>query len=173
MNQKGIAPLVIVAIIIVVAAVAVGGIYVATRGGEGNGDGGGNGGGNGGGVGTATSLQFTVDSTVGEVSSTMTYKVKDIGSDDMKIRVDGTTAGQDFVLIVNGAQQRVWMYIAGQWTDYSDEFLSYWGAWSESFEGYQTELSGWTGGTWTSPDGTVTIRDVILNPSLSDSLFEH
>jgi len=34
-------------------------------------------------------------------------------------------------------------------------------------------LSGWTGGTWTSPDGTVTISNIQVNPSLADSLFQH
>jgi hypothetical protein len=91
----------------------------------------------------------------------------------MKVRVEGTTAGQEFVYIINGAQQKVWIYAAGQWIDMSGSFSEYWGTWEGAFEGYQTDLSGWTGGTYTSPDGTVTIHDIIVNPTLDDSLFVH
>lgn len=170
MNQKGIAPLIIVAIIVVVAVVAVGIVLVATRGGGGESGGGGEGGG---GVGEATSLQFAVDVATEGETYTMTFKAKDIGSNNMKIRVEGTAEGQEFIYIINGAQQKLWVYAAGMWVDLSDQFSDYWDMWSASFEGYQADLSGWTGGTWTSPDGTVTIRNIIVNPSLSDSLFEH
>jgi len=103
----------------------------------------------------------------------MTFKMKDIGSSGMKMRVEGTAAGQDFTYIINGTQQKVWEYVAGQWIDYSASFSTYWDTWTGTSGGYLTSLSGWTGGTWTSPDGTVTIHDIIVNPSLDDSLFQH
>jgi len=102
MNQKGIAPLIIVAIVVVAAVAVVGVVLVATRGGGGAGGGGGGcGGGGEGGAGTATSLQFTVDVTTGEEISTMIFKAKDIGSNNMKIRVEGTMAGQEIIYIIN------------------------------------------------------------------------
>jgi len=103
----------------------------------------------------------------------MTFKAKDIGSSSMRIRIEGTAAGYDFIYIINGANQTLWVYAMGQWTDMSSSFSTYWDTWTGAFEGYQTNLSGWTGGTYTSPDGTVTIHDIIVNPSLDDSLFQH
>jgi len=167
MKQKGIAPLIIVAIVVVVAVAGVGAYVVVSRGG-----GGGGGGGAGGDIASATSLSFNVDSTAGGVTSTMTFKAKDIGSSNMKIRIEGTAAGQEFKYIINGAQQKLWIYAAGQWMDLSSSFSEYWGTWNQAFTGYTGSLSGWTGGTWTSPDGTVTISDIVVNPDLSDSLFQ-
>jgi len=166
MNQKGIAPLIIVAIVAVVAVAAGVGIYAATRGGGG-------GGGGGEGISGAQSLQFDVNATVGGVSTTYTLMAKNIGTSNLMMKIDGTFAGQAIIYIVNGAQQKVWMYAAGQWTDLSEGFSTYWSQWSQTFQGYKTGLSGWTGGTWTSSDGTVTISNIQVNPSLSDSLFEH
>ena len=163
MNQKGIAPLIIVAIVAVVAVAAGVGIYAATRGGGGGGEG----------ISGAQSLQFDVNATVGGVSTTYTLMAKNIGTSNLMMKIDGTFAGQAIIYIVNGAQQKVWMYAAGQWTDLSEGFSTYWSQWSQTFQGYKTGLSGWTGGTWTSSDGTVTISNIQVNPSLSDSLFEH
>jgi len=55
--------------------------------------------------------------------------------------------------------------------DMSDYFSELWDELVSSFEDYRTELSNWTGGTWTSPDGSITISDIQVNPSLPDSLF--
>jgi hypothetical protein len=127
----------------------------------------------GGGVGSVTSLQFTVDATTEGMTSTITYKAKNIGSSNMKLRLEGTIAGQDIVYIINGELQKFWMYSSGVWMDMSAYFSQYWDIWESAFVGYQADLSGWTGGTYTSPDGTVTIHDIILNPVLDDSLFIH
>ena len=175
MNQKGIAPLIIVAIIVVAAVVAGAGIYVATRGGGeagggAGGGGGGEGGGEGGGIAGATSLQCDVAITG---SGTYTFMAKNIGTSNMMMRIEGTIEGQDMIFIINGAQHKAWVYAAGTWIDMSEYYSTYWSEWSSTFEGYETYLSGWTGGTWTSPDGTITISNIQVNPSLSDSLFEH
>ena len=164
MNQKGIAPLVIVAIVVIVAVAGVG-IYVATRGegvpGEGEG------------IAGATSMQCDVSSTVGGVTSTFTFKAKNIGTPNLMMRMEGTFAGQDSIYIINGAQQKAWTYVAGTWTDLSAQYLKLWDQWNQAFQDLQTGLSGWTGGTWTSPDGTATVSNIQVNLSLPDSLFEH
>ncbi len=126
----------------------------------------------GGGIGSATSLSFRVDGSVQGTSFSYTFKVKDIGSSGLKMRIEGTAMGQNVVTIVNGALHQAWMSAAGQWTDMSSYFDTYWDEWSTSVEGYQTGLSDWTGGTWTSPDGTITISDIQVNPVLADSLFQ-
>jgi hypothetical protein len=64
------------------------------------------------------------------------------------------------------------MYSGGQWIDLSSTYSTQWDQWSQSFAGYKESLSGWTGGTYTSPDGTVTISDIQVNPDLSNSLFQ-
>jgi hypothetical protein len=170
MNQKGIAPLIIVAIV-AVAAVAVGaGIFVATRGG-----GGGGGGGGGVDVSGATSLRFKVDTTVEGMSGTYTLSAKNIGSSNMMMRIEGTMSGQDFIYIINGAQQKLWVEMGGQWMDLSTNYSQYWDTWNQSFTGYKTQLAGWTGGDWTYTQSGVTVRiyNIEVNPSISDSLFVH
>jgi hypothetical protein len=168
-ETKGIAPLIIAVVVVVVVAVAGVGAYVLVSRGGGTGGGGGGGGGD---IGSATSLKFDVSSTTGGVSSSMTFYVKGIGSDAVKMRVEGTAAGQEFKLIINGEQEKVWMYIAGQWMDFSSSYSDYWEQWNSAFSGYKESLSGWAGsGTWTSPDGTVTISNIQVNPTLEDSLF--
>ncbi len=126
-----------------------------------------------GGIGSATSLSFKVTVTYQGAATETTFKAKDIGSSSMKIRMEGTAAGYEYIYIVNGAQQKAWMYAGGQWLDMSSTFSTYWSTWSQSFSGYQESLSAWTSGTYTSPDGSVTISDIQVNPSLDDSLFVH
>jgi len=79
------------------------------------------------------------------------------------------------IYIVNGAQQKAWMYSSNQWIDLSDGFASQWSTWSSTWEGYLKDLTNWSGGdfTYTSPvsGDTVKIYDVQINPQLPDSLF--
>jgi hypothetical protein len=166
MNQNGIAPLIIVAIVVAVAVVAGVGVYAATRSG---------GGGNGGGtdISGASSLQFDVNSTIENLSNVFTFYTKNIGTSNVMIRIDGTVSGEDVIYIINGAQQKVWFYTAGTWIDLSSSYSTYWETWSQSLQSYQYDLVGWSGGSWTSPDGSTTISNIKVNPSLSDSLFEH
>jgi hypothetical protein len=171
MNQKGIAPLVIVAVIAVIAVVAGVGVYAATRGGGGGNGGGGNGGGTD--ISGASSLQFDVNSTTENLSSAFTFYTKNIGTSNVMIRIDGTVSGEDVIYIINGAQQKVWIYAAGTWIDLSSSYSTYWETWSQSLQGYQSDLVDWSNGSWTSPDGSTTISNIQVNPSLSDSLFEH
>jgi len=166
-ETKGIAPLIIAVVVIVVVAVAGVGIYVATRGG---GTGGGGGDGTGGDVGSATSLSFDMTDT--SSASTLTFKAKDIGSSDMKMRIEGTAAGYDIIYILNGEQQSAWMYMAATgWVDVSSTFSTLWSTWNTAFSGYQTDLASWTSGSIVA--GTVTISNIQVNPTLADTLFTH
>lgn len=188
MNQKGISKLVIV-VIIVVAVLVVGVVaYLGMSGGgggNGTGDNGGNGGGgNGGGnggtttdVAGASSLQFSVSVTqTGVGQEVATYMVKNAGTSGMMMRIDMTdVSGENFIYIINGVQEKVWVYSEGEWTDLSVAYSTYWDTWNSAWEGYRTSLADWTGvGDWsyTTPDGEVSIYDIDVNPSLADSLFE-
>jgi hypothetical protein len=158
-ETKGIAPLIIAIVVIVVVAGVGVGAYVATRGG----------GGGGGNTGSATSLQCDVTDT--SSGYTLTLKAKDIGSSNMKMRID-MTAPTAMSIIVNGTQQTAWMQYGGTWTDLSSTFSTYWDTWNSSFTGYQTDLAGWTG-SGSITVGTVTFSNIQVNPSLDDSLFTH
>ncbi len=104
-ETKGIAPLILAIVVIVVVAGVGVGAYVVTRGG---GTGGGGGGG-GGGITGSKNLSFDVPAAGDSVS----YKVKDIGSTSMKLRVSMTVSGYDMIYIMDGAAQTVWVYTAG------------------------------------------------------------
>jgi hypothetical protein len=131
----------------------------------------------GGGVGSAASISFKEDITTEGTAITTTYSAKNIGSPQMKVRLEGTTAGEDFVYIVNGELQQAWMCFGGTWMDMSASFSDYWDLWAGSLEQGMGQLSGWTGEdyTYTDPTTGMTIRiyDVVLNPVLDDSLFIH
>lgn len=157
-ETEGVAPLILAVVVIVVAAGVSVGAYVVVKGG----------GGGGGGIGSATSSSFDV--TIAG-TGTYTFQAKDIGSNNLKVRVTGSAAGTDFIYIVNGATQTAWRDFGGTWTQ--EDFSTVWSTWETAFSGYQTELDSWMGGTYTSPDGTVTISNIQVNPSLDDSLFTH
>jgi hypothetical protein len=177
MNQKTLAIVVIAVVIVAVIGV---GAYWALSSGGGN-DGGDNNGGdtNGGtttGVADASSLQFSVDISGGESQGTYTYSAKNIGTSNMMIRIDISTADVDFDYIVNGAQQKAWTYVGGEWMDLSDAFSNEWDSWNLTLQDYTNNLSSWTGaGDWTYTDAngyTIRVYDITVNPSLADSLFE-
>jgi hypothetical protein len=166
-ETKGIAPLILAIVVIVVVAVAGVGVFVATRGG---GTDGGGGDGTGGDVGSATSLSFDITET--STGSAFTYKAKDIGSSNMKMRIEGTVSSYDIIYIINGATQTMWMYASGTWFDMSSSYSTYWDTYSTMLSGYQTDLGSWTG-SGSQTVGTVTISNIQVNPSLADSLFTH
>jgi hypothetical protein len=166
MNQKGIAPLIIVAVVAVVAVTAGVGIYVATRAGGGGGN-----------IAEATSLQFKADTTIQGVSGTYAFKAKNIGTSNMMMRIEGAYQGQNVIMIINGALQKLWMYGGGQWMDLSTNYLEYENTWTTAFQGYLTQLGGWTGCDWSYTDNstgiTIHLYNIVVNPSLSDSIFVH
>ena len=194
MDKKGMSKIVIVVIIVAILAVSSIAVYLAMSGGtdEGvNGDGDttdttDNGGttdttDNGGttvDVGGASSLQFKVNVDPADAESMeYTYMVKNAGTSSLMMRIEMQSADESFIYIINGAQEKVWIYSGDEWIDFSDAYPTYWDTWNSAWQGYQSSLLDWTGAgdwTYTTPNGdTVRIHDISINPSLADSLFEH
>jgi hypothetical protein len=181
-NKKGISTWVIVAIIVI--AVVIGGIavYVLYSGGGEEGvtptpaptpD-----------IEGATSLGFKIDATIGGNSEVYAFTAKNLGTSNILLRTDETDAqGTQFIYVFDQAARTAWARIAGEWMDVSAEFDSYWdGANSaiigyKAFDGYKTKLAtNWSGSgdyDYTSGGDTFHIYDIIVNPSVADSLFEH
>lgn len=185
MGQKGVLKLVIVVIIVVVVLVVGVAAYLALSGGGGGGDtsNGTTHGGNGNGgttvdVAGASNLRFSVSVTqAGTEQDVYTYRVKNAGTSSVMMRIDMATAtGEDYIYIINGAQQKVWTYSDGEWMDLSVAYQSYWDTWNSAWEGYRNNLADWTGlGDWsyTAPNGdSVRIYNIDVNPTLADSLFQ-
>jgi hypothetical protein len=129
-------------------------------------------------VGSASSLQFKVSVDPADSESVESeWMIKNAGTSSLMMRIDMESAGEEFIYIINGAQEKVWICSDGEWMELSSMYQSYWDTWSTTWEGYRTSLIDWTGyGEWsyTTPDGdSVRIYDINVNPSLSDSLFQH
>ena len=127
------------------------------------------------GIAGASSLQFTVEITGGDAAGTYKYMAKNIGTDDMSIRVEIPIGEMDLMYIVNGALQKAWANEGSGWVDLSDAFTAQWDAWKATWDVYTGELATWTAGDWTYTDtdgSTVKIANIQVNPSLEDSLFE-
>jgi hypothetical protein len=132
----------------------------------------------------ATSLGFKLNATIGGVNELYAFTAKNLGTSDILLRVDETDAqGNAFIYVFNQTAQTVWASAMGQWNDVSTEFASYWdGANSAiigytAFNGYKTELAeNWSGTgdyDYTSGENTFHIYDIVVNPSVADSLFVH
>jgi hypothetical protein len=166
MNQKNLA--IVVVVVVAIAVVAVGAYWVL------NSDNGDNNGVTN--VDDASSLQFAVSIVREGEDFETTYSAKNIGTSDLMMRIEIATIEGDIIYIVNGAQQKAWANIAGEWMDLSDTFLNEWDMWNLTLDDYADNLSSWTGvGDWTYNDtdgSAVTIHDITVDPSLADSLFE-
>ena len=125
----------------------------------------------------ASSLQFKVfmDPADGD-NIDYTYSVKNAGTSSLMMRIEMQVSGESFIYIINGAQEKVWMYSGDQWMDFSEMYPTYWDTWNSAWQGYHDILIDWTGvGDWTytTPNGdSVRIYDITINPSLPDSMFE-
>ncbi len=171
MDQKTLA--IVVIAIVVVAVVGVGAYWFLSNPGE-----------NGGneptptptptGAADATSLQFTVDITGGASEGTTNYYAKNIGTDDMMVRVECEYGEMTLTYIVNGVQQKAWSDEGSGWVDLSDTFKDQWDLWAPTYQTYADQLATWTSGDWTYTDGdaSVTITSIMVNPTLADSLFQ-
>jgi hypothetical protein len=177
MNKKGISWVVIGIVIVAVVVVGVVVYWAMTSGG-------GEGGGGAPDVAGATSLGFKVNATIGGVNEEYAFTAKNLGTSEVMLRVDEIDAqGNAFVYVFNQTAQTVWASVSGQWNNVSSEFASYWdGANSAiigytAFEGYKTQLAtNWSGSgdyDYTSGGDTFHIFDIIVNPTLEDSLFQH
>jgi len=187
--------LIIVVVVVIVVIVAGVGIYAATRGGKAststsstttptststatpkpsssNG------------LATATSYEFneTGKASNGTVLDTVYYAAKNLGTSNVDfIWVATTPSSGTSEYILNGAQQKVWVYANGQWTDISTEYSTMLSSIESSAGLYVNMLVGWGGSgsfTYTIPSGqpnagdTATFTNIQINPSLPDSLFQ-
>jgi len=125
-------------------------------------------------VGEATSLEFKVDLTYMGETSMMSYMIKNIETSNLKLRVGGTTYGQDFIYIIDVGEEKAYAYAAGTWIDMSAMMQEYFQLYGEAFSVYQTELAEWAGGDYTYEfDGTtIRIYGIQVNLHLPDSLFQ-
>jgi len=129
-------------------------------------------------VATATSLQYSVEWSNDETGD-WTFMAKDIGTEDAKLRWEGTVNGHEDGFIINGELKRVWNLEDGTWVEVdipAEMWDMYWEGWWAMFEGHRTELLEWTDGDWTYTDPetgySVRIYDVQVDPTLTDALFE-
>jgi hypothetical protein len=197
MDKKGISKNIIVIIIVAILAVSLIAVYLAMNGGSNDGvatdttNGGTTDTTNGGttdtgnqdtgttvDVGGASSMQFKVSMDPADGDSIdYTYSVKNAGTSSLMMRIEMQTEGESFIYIINGAQEKVWMYSGGEWMDFSEMYPTYWDTWNNAWQGYHDTLIDWTGAgdwTYTTPNGdSVRIYDITINPSLPDSMFEH
>ncbi|MGD9130368.1 MAG: hypothetical protein PVH73_02180 [Candidatus Bathyarchaeota archaeon] len=129
-------------------------------------------------VGGASSMQFKVSvDPADEESVTYEYMIKNAGTSSLMMRIEMESADEEFIYIINGAQEKVWICSDGEWMEISELYQTYWETWNTAWQGYQTSLLDWTGfGDWsytTANGDSVRIYDINVNPSLSDSLFQH
>jgi len=128
-------------------------------------------------VAEATSLAYTVEmSSAATGTITSRFRVRNIGTANMDMRVDMTTAYGTMSYILSGSQHEGWVKPNGGWQSFSSfglDFDELWNQQSGSFEQYTGYLSGWTGGDWEGTFGGYTYRiyDIQVNPSLPDSVF--
>ncbi|MFW6040566.1 MAG: hypothetical protein ACOC85_01880 [Thermoplasmatota archaeon] len=127
----------------------------------------------------ASSLKYTITVTHPEEGEfTQTFMAKNIGTDDVKLRMEWDSNDDEGIFILNHELKKAWIYSDGVWEDLSEWFEVWYDTYYvQQFEDYMTELYDWTGGeyTYTEPSEgiTVTFSGIQIDPSLSDSLFEH
>lgn len=171
MNKKMMYALVSVVVIIIVVAVA--GAYVLMN------SGGGSGVKNTYTVTNATSLQYDVDVTDQGTTSLSEFAGKNLGTSDVMLRIDMSGVGQaNYTTVVNGVDQTAWRSTNGNWADVSTTYNTIWEIgcgkqWSNNVDA----LANWIGTgdcTYTDSVGTsYRIYNVVINPTLADSLFQH
>lgn len=129
------------------------------------------------GVAGATSLKYSVTLTQnGTTTATYTYSGKNLGTDNMMIRVDFQDDSGTGIFIFNAAQKQAWTYSNNQWTDISAYFDTQYNVWKNAWTGYVNGLAAWAGTgdyTYSAEGNTVRIYDIQVNPTLDDSLFTH
>ena len=116
-------------------------------------------------VADATSLEFTVTDS----SGTYEYKAKDIGG-ETKLSIEYVDETAGFSIIIDGVSHEAMSDMTGTWQ--AEDFQTTWDQWYPLFEGYVDSLAHWTSGDYTSEDGTTTISNIAVNPTIDDSVFE-
>jgi hypothetical protein len=133
---------------------------------------------------TATSYEFNETGTAanGTVLDTLFYATKNLGTSNVElIEIVSTPSSGGLEYIVNGVQQKAWIYTGGQWTDISTEYATQLST-VQSTAGLYTNMLEYYGSggsfTYTIPAGQTnagdkaTFTNIQINPSLPDSLFQ-
>ncbi len=172
MNKKAVSWIIIGVVIIAVVVIGVVAYWALTN----------TGGETGGGgeekpdVAGATSLQFDVTATIEGVTEEYKFMAKNIGTSSLMLRVEQKDPeGTEFKYILNQAQKKVWVYYDGAWVDLSEQFATYWDQWNPALSSYKTNLENWTGAgdyEYTANGNSYKISNILVNPTLADSLFE-
>jgi hypothetical protein len=134
-------------------------------------------------VGNATSLQFNDAVTFGSTQVMHTISAKNVNASNMMLRID-TPGGEsgNYTYVLNQGTQTAWQCVNGTWTDVSNDFTNQWNTWVGEHKLWTTDvshlISDWSGtGNCTyvgsTSGGTHNIYNVVINPTLADSLFEH
>ena len=136
------------------------------------------------GLSTATSYEFNETGTAsnGTVLDTLFYATKNLGTSNVElIEVISTPSAGTVEYIVNGVQQKAWVYADGQWTDFSTAYATQLTSVQSTAGIYVNMLEHYGGSgsyTYTIPSGqpnagdTATYSNIHINPSLPDSLFQ-
>jgi hypothetical protein len=136
------------------------------------------------GIATATSYAFNETGTAsnGTVLDTLYYATKNLGTSNVElIEVVNSPSGGTFEYIVNGVQQKAWVYSDGQWTDISSAYTSQLSTVESTAGIYVNMLKAFGGSgsfTYTMPSGQpnagdkATFTNIQINPSLPDSMFQ-
>ncbi len=135
-------------------------------------------------IATASSYEFNETGTApnGTVLDTFYYATKNLGTPNVDLLEVVTTPSSGTIeYIINGAQQKAWAYVDGQWTDISTSYASIQSTVESSAGIYVNMLEGWGGSgsfTYTIPSGqtnagdTAAFTNIQINPPLPDSLFQ-
>ncbi len=135
-------------------------------------------------IATATSYEFNETGTAsnGTVLDTLFYATKNLGTSNVDLyeAVTSPSSGT-LIYIINGGEQKAWVYQDGQWTDISTDFSSISSS-VQSTAGLYVNMLEYYGGsgsfTYTIPSGQpnagdkATFTNIQINPSLPDSLFQ-
>jgi oligoendopeptidase F len=146
---------IIAIVVIAVAAVAVG-VSTLSLGGGNNAN--------------VTSLKYieTVASSEA-VSLTETISVKNIGSSNMIMLIE-TSLGKQ---VVDFGQEKVWIQTLGEWSEgTASGFNTLEEQWNQVWSRFQDQ-GGNSDITFKIKSVSFTVTDIQVNPTLSDSLFEH
>ena len=168
---------VLFAVIIVIIVVVVAGAYVLMN------SGGGGGVENTYTVANATSLQFNDNVTFGSTYSMHTISAKNVNASNMMLLIDisGGESG-NYTYILNQGTQTAWQCVNGNWTNVSNDFTNQWNTYVGEHKLWTTDvghlINDWSGtGNYTyvgsTTGGTHNIYNVVINPTLADSLFQH
>lgn len=165
MNKKMIYALVAMVVIIVVVVGVAGGYVLMNSSGTVK-------------VADATSLQYDVYVTYQNTTSLAKFAGKNIGS-NMILRIDLSGNGQaNYTNIVNCTDLTAWRSTDGNWTDVSATYNTIWDiGCGKQWTNNVNALANWDGTgdcNYTDSDGlSYRIYNVVINPTLADSLFQH